>query len=396
MRRGHFEGPEFFLDPWSIYRRYRRDQPVVWSATMKSFAVFRAADIRHVLTSPDFTVEYRFRTTRLAFGETLLDIDGENHARIRKQIAAMILSAEAQELFTSVSERTAKALLQELPQRESFDFMTQVAERVPVLNTCGFLGFPCADARWLRDRLTILTTGLTGADLSASALSAARRNIEEYIQDIVHSSSLSADGVGALMLRAAEDGSLSAEEMLRAIFVLLAAGTETSECALGNVAFCLLRFPEAISLVRAGGASREDVIREALRWEPPQHDTVRFAATNARIGNVEIPAGSAVRLYLASGNRDDAVYDEPDAFIPSRKEKATMTFGYGKHVCLGAKLSTIQLVATFASLLGEARTFERVGDVTAAAIEGDTFRRPKKLMMTFSAKRQDREVQHGI
>jgi cytochrome P450 len=346
---------------------------------MKSFAVFRSADIRQVLTSPDFTVEYRFRTSRLAFGETLLDIDGPKHARIRRLVAQLILSPEAQRRFRHASEENAASIVGELPRLRPFEFMAEVAERIPVLNTCAFLGFPASDATWLRGKLALLTAGLTGAELPAGALSTARREVETYILDMTQNSA--AGCIAELMLRAKLEGELSLDEMIRAIFVLLAAGIETSECAHGNVAYCLLRFQSATESVRAGGTACDDVIREALRWEPPQHDTVRFARVDTQIAGIKVPAGSAVRLYLASANRDEATYDNPDRFDATRSEKLTLAFGYGAHVCLGSKLSGIQLSATFGELL-RGRRFDFAEGTPQPQIVGDTFRRPPELLVT--------------
>jgi cytochrome P450 len=382
MRRRQIEAEGFSVDPWPTYRQYRRDQPVFWSEAMKSFALFRSADIRQVLTSAEFTVEYPFRTSRLVFGETLLDIDGPRHARVRRVLAELLLAPRAQELFQRICAETADAVVGKIAGRSELEFMAEVAEKIPILNTCRFLGFPTDDGPLLRQRLSVLTAGLMGSEVPAATLAGVRREIDDYILGVLAQRAALPEGsIGQLALRASAAGAFSPEEMLRGLFVLLAAGTETSESALGNLAACLIRFPEAGAAIRAGGEARDAVIREGLRWEPPQHDTVRFATRATQVAGVAIPAGSALRLYLASGNRDEAVYQEPEAFRPGRAEKLTLAFGYGKHVCLGAKLANLQLAATFGALL---QTCDRIAMAPGAGepvIEGDTFRRPRTLMI---------------
>lgn len=84
MRSIAFLSPDFLANPWPRYAHFREEQPVWWSDEIRMFCVFRHRDIRACLTSPDYTVEYPFRVSRQVFGETLLDLDGPRHQRLRR------------------------------------------------------------------------------------------------------------------------------------------------------------------------------------------------------------------------------------------------------------------------------------------------------------------------
>ena len=55
-----------------------------------------------------------------------------------------------------------------------------------------------------------------------------------------------------------------------------------------------------------------------------------------------MPAGSALLLMLASANRDERHFDDPDSFDIHRKPGGHLTFGRGAHFCLGAPLARLE------------------------------------------------------
>jgi cytochrome P450 len=58
---------------------------------------------------------------------------------------------------------------------------------------------------------------------------------------------------------------------------------------------------------------------------------------------VTIPAGSSVLLLIAAANRDERVYDDPDAFRIGREmPMQPMTFGMGPHACMGKNLGELE------------------------------------------------------
>src|SRR5690606_34807602 len=133
--------------------------------------------------------------------------------------------------------------------------------------------------------------------------------------------------------------------------LLLAAGVETSVCSLSNVLYCLLTHDEWLLESRGNPQVLHDVIRESLRWEPPQHDTVRFTRESTTLGGVPIEKGRALEVILASANRDEERFERPEEFMPHRAEKALLSFGQGPHGCRGRLLATRQLEKIFGRLL---------------------------------------------
>ena len=84
-------------------------------------------------------------------------------------------------------------------------------------------------------------------------------------------------------------------------------------------------------------------IEELLRFEPPGPHVARFVAeADVEFHGHTVPAGSALLLMLASSNRDERQFDDPDRFDIHRKPGSHLTFGRGAHFCLGAPLARLE------------------------------------------------------
>src|SRR3546814_2294774 len=84
-------------------------------------------------------------------------------------------------------------------------------------------------------------------------------------------------------------------------------------------------------------------LEEVLRYNPPVQIIFRHTTVDTEIAGVKIPAGSAVMPILASANRDESKFEDPETFDIDRKiEFPLMSFGQGPHFCLGNYLSRME------------------------------------------------------
>ncbi|MFM9124979.1 MAG: cytochrome P450, partial [Actinomycetota bacterium] len=121
---------------------------------------------------------------------------------------------------------------------------------------------------------------------------------------------------------------------------------------------------------RAAGA-----IEESLRLEPAAAVVDRYATRDLEIGEARIRAGDLVVLSMASANRDEAVFDDPDRFDPARPDvRLHTTFAAGPHVCLGMHLARIEAHAALRAR--GARPGQGAGPAAPSAPTGLVFRKP--------------------
>ena len=120
------------------------------------------------------------------------------------------------------------------------------------------------------------------------------------------------------MFATTDDGRTTEKDVLNNLMMLLAAGTETTGLAIGNVVACLLREESRYERLRADPGLVPAVINESLRLEPPLHFVTRFTTGPLALRDATIPAGAAVQICLGSANRDETQFERPDEWDPTR------------------------------------------------------------------------------
>jgi cytochrome P450 len=84
-------------------------------------------------------------------------------------------------------------------------------------------------------------------------------------------------------------------------------------------------------------------IEELLRFEPPGPHVARYIATDdVTFQDQVVPAGKPLLMMLASANRDERHFEDPDRFDIHRKPGGHLTFGRGAHFCVGAPLARLE------------------------------------------------------
>jgi cytochrome P450 len=147
-----------------------------------------------------------------------------------------------------------------------------------------------------------------------------------------------------------------ADLVIGALFFLLVAGQETTSQFLTLLMHRLIGEPAVLDGVLDGSVDVDDVVEEGLRLVPPIPTWRRVAAVDTRIGDVEVPAGTSIILWLAQAGREIA--DQPDDLVPGQRgSRRHLAFGAGAHRCVGAQLSRMEasvVVAETAALLRRA------------------------------------------
>ena len=159
---------------------------------------------------------------------------------------------------------------------------------------------------------------------------------------------------------AEHDGqTLDPDEVVAFLGLLFIAGGETTDKAIGNMWWNLLRHPELLAQCRDDPTFLEPCFSETMRRDAPVIAEDRFVDHDVEWHGVEIPAGSRIRGLIGAAHRDADVFADPDGFDPERSDlhlglerrsgvvpDATMHlgFGLGKHFCLGYQLARREAV----------------------------------------------------
>jgi hypothetical protein len=160
------------------------------------------------------------------------------------------------------------------------------------------------------------------------------------------------DMVSRIIAEHVRPGHLSGDEFAEIGAMILRAGHDTTTNMIGMGTLLLLRDAALMGRLIEQPQAIPAAVEELLRFvSPVQFSPRRVARVDVEIAGVMIRAGEGVFLSLASGNRDEAVFDQPDCLDLDRPPGRHLTFGFGIHQCLGQVLARIELQVMFGVLL---------------------------------------------
>lgn len=159
-------------------------------------------------------------------------------------------------------------------------------------------------------------------------------------------------------------GDVDPEDVVRALVILVAAGTDTTRLSTSLAVKTLLSHPEAFEALREDRTKVRNAVMELLRYESPTKFLVRVATEDVDFEGQRVPKGSLVLLSIMGAGWDPRVYSEPERFDVDRDLKGSLSFGFGSGYCLGVHLARLQvgeLVGYFLDHLPSTARFDAEG-----------------------------------
>ena len=145
----------------------------------------------------------------------------------------------------------------------------------------------------------------------------------------------------------------------------MVAGNETTRHTISQSMLALIENPEQIKILQERPELIPGAVEEFLRWASPVYHFRRTATRDVELGGQQVKEGDKVVMWFASGNRDEAVFEDPYRFDVTRTDIDHVTFGKGSpHTCLGNMLARMEIRLMFTELLPRLKTIELNGEVT--------------------------------
>ncbi|HPG24604.1 MAG TPA: cytochrome P450 [Myxococcota bacterium] len=308
-------------------------------------------------------------------------MDDPRHRAFRLLVAKRFTPAALRSLeghFARLSSTFAREFEAELlaagRRGETTDFVKGFAEKLPLSAIGEMMGLPDGDWRRLK-QLTNVMIGAPEKDFyreGETRNEAQWRAVEEmtdYMVGVVHDRrkrDRKARDLSTQLVHAKIDGVPLTEQQLQGyLFVLLAAGNETTQNAISGGVAALLEHRDQLELL-CSRPDDDDLIvstaEEILRWTSPVLQFARTAVRDFELDGVTIREGEAVGMWYPAANRDPAVFDAPYRFDITRNPNRHLAFGgYGAHFCLGANLARWELRAALRALIPVLPKMERAG-----------------------------------
>jgi cytochrome P450 len=230
--------------------------------------------------------------------------------------------------------------------------------------------------RWYDDFAAGLANVGGAPDIFARARSTAARVREEIAERRAGHSLL-----GEVHQAGTADG-LTPYDVASNALLILFGGIETTESVILDAGWALLTHPDQQAVVRDTPELFPNAIEESMRWEPAVQTVTRYAVADTELAGAKIAAGDVVDCMIGGANRDPAHFRDPDRYDPTRINAAEhLTFGHGRHHCLGVHLARLEAQTLWRTLFERSPTLSLV----PSRIEpprGHEFRKPPSLWLT--------------
>ena len=376
---------------------HRREQPVFHDPVLGAWVVTRYADVVTVFRDVD-----RF-TARVALAPVAItpsvagpvlraggyapvpsnaDLDPPDHTRIRRKVFPLLGPRRIERLEPRVRRIVSEAL-DRLPRTGRVELVSGLTWELPVRVLFALLDLPEDDIGRIKawaEHFLVFVFGRPGPEAQVAAANGlvawrnycaalvARRMVEpgdDLVSDLIRAHREDPTG-------------LSIPEIESYVQGLLVAGHETTTHQATNAIRLLLLDPARWAAL-TDQSLVAGAVEECIRMESSVVAWRRRALVDVEVGGVTIPAGATVLLSLASANRDEDKFPDPDRWIIDRPNaKANLSFGHGIHFCIGAPLARLELNCLLEEM---PRRFPglRLADEPVDYTETVSFRGPRRL-----------------
>ena len=342
---------EIDLDPYPTFKRLRDESPVYYNQRHDFWGLSRYADIDAALREPNKLSSAKGDILDVVKADPVMppgvfiNEDPPLHTIHRALVARAFTPKRIREIEDKV--RTfCIACLDPIVGSDRFDFVQDLGAELPMRTIGMLVGIPDSDQPSVRAHAHAVLRNEPGKPLPVKK--------DHYFDGNMFSDYLawrtknpSDDLITELLNVEFEDETsttrrLSTEELLIFLAVVAGAGVETTGRLFGWMGKVLGENPNQIADLAENPSLVPNAIEELLRYEPPGPHVARWVAEDVEFHGQTIPAGSALLLMLASANRDERHFDDPDRFDIHRRPGGLLTFGRGAHFCLGAPLARLE------------------------------------------------------
>jgi cytochrome P450 len=354
-------------DPYPTYARLRAEAPLYRNDELDFWALSRHEDVLAAFRNPaQLSNRFGVSLDPAAYGPeahramSFLAMDPPRHTRMRSLVSKAFTPRRVAEMEERVREIAVEHIEAAL-ERTSFDFVADFAGRMPMDVISEMIGVPRADRAELRRLADLLVDREEGLnDIPPAGIEAAL-TMAGFFDDMVKTrrSSPTEDLTSALLDADTDGDRLTDDEVIGFLFLMTVAGNETTTKLLANAWYWAWRFPDERAKVFGDPGRISDWVEETLRFDTSSQMLLRVTTGDVELRGEVLPDSSRVLLLVGSANRDEAAFEEAERYDIGRDSRTKLvSFGSGRHVCLGAALARLEARVGLEELLARVATYD--------------------------------------
>ncbi len=358
--------PEYFAKhghPWDQYEWLRANAPVFWHDEPDGpgfWAITKYDDIRAISRTPKIFSSYETGVMLpdpdpmglYAQRLMMLNMDPPQHDRFKLLVSRGFTPKNAPLLRPRIEE-LAHEILESAMKKNSLDFVSEIAGRLPSGLIAELMGMPREDGERLYDLTEIMHTN-DSAVAPPEVKMAAVGEMLAYGQSVADiKRKTPGDDLATILVNAEVDGDRLTNEDFQWFFLLLVnAGGDTTRNLLAAGLQLLFDHPDQRAKLMSNlDGQLATAIEEMLRFSSPVSHFKRTVMEDTIIRGQSIKAGERVVMFYGSANRDEDVFENPNTFDITRDPNPHVAFGAGgPHLCLGMHVARVELAVMFKEL----------------------------------------------
>lgn len=361
----------YATDSWRpVFEAMRADAPINYcpdSPFGPYWSITRHADIQTIEAQPDI-----FSSSHEHGGITVADLPDANfiamdqpkHSAQRRVVAPAFGPGEILRMAQSIRTRTGE-LLDSLPIGVEFDWVSAVSTELTTQMLAILFDFPWED----RHKLTFWSD--VGSDIASTFEPAANEIRNGHLADMTQyfdalfaaRKALPPSGdLISMMAHSEAMGNMDLAERTGNLILLIVGGNDTTRSSMSGGIVAFDRYPDQWQSLIDNPAKAATVAPEIIRWQTPLSHMRRTCLVDTEVGGQLIRAGDKVLLWYVSANRDESVFPDAERLdIDRHNARRHLSFGFGIHRCVGARIAEIQIEALIEQMLQRRMTARVTG-----------------------------------
>jgi cytochrome P450 len=324
---------------------YRNDERGFWALSRHADVLAGFRDSERFSNAEGVSIDPAASGPHAHKTMSFLAMDEPAHGRMRGLVSRGFTPRRVAEMEDGIRALTVRHLDDALG-RDGFDFVADVASKVPMDVMSELLGVPVADRAELRRLSDVLLHREEGMhDVPPAAIAASLDLVVYYAAMISDRRAHPGDDLISALCAADVDGDrLTDDEITSFLFLMVVAGNETTTKLLANAWYWAWRNPDERAKPFTDVGQVPKWVEETLRYDTSTQMLARVMLVDCELHGHTVPKGDRVLLLVGSANRDERAFPDPDRFDLDRDRDAVTiaSFGAGRHFCLGAALARME------------------------------------------------------
>lgn len=348
---------------WPVFDRLRQEAPVHYTAESEYgpyWSITKYNDIMEVDTNHEaFSSEGGITIVTQQNDQgplpMFIAMDPPKHDAQRKTVSPAVSPFNLAKLEPEIRERAGK-ILDGLPIGEEFDWVDKVSMELTAMTLATLFGMPQEDRR----KLTYWSDVVTAVPGVSPLVDTLEQKMQIFMDYHAYFAELwnkrvnipPTDDLISMLAHGEATRNMEPREYFGNVVLLTVGGNDTTRNTITGSVLALNQNPDQYKKLRENPDLIPSMVSETIRWQTPLAHMRRIATRDYEIGGKTIKKGDKVIMWYVSGNRDETVIQNPNAYVIDRpRVRQHLSFGFGIHRCVGNRLAELQLRVIWEEIL---------------------------------------------